>query len=61
MTTKCYLIDCNDYNLAVITNLEMAIPCFISLDIYDDGNIEFTIVCRNEDIPFVEKTLAPII
>ena len=61
MTTKCYnLIACNDCWLA-IENINNFIPCFTEHRHLGDNIIEFTITCRDEDIAFVEKNLAPFV
>lgn len=58
MTTKCYIIESSAECAIAVRNLEAAIPCFTKLDLLEDNSIEYTIVCRLEDVAVVEYMLA---
>lgn len=58
MTTKCYIIESSVECAIAVRNLETAIPCFTKLDLLEDNSIEYTIICRPEDVAVVERMLA---
>jgi len=61
MTKKVYYIE-NGCSLAsAIEYLENIIPCFIELEPVEMDYMEVSIICRNEDVAFVEKAVAPLV
>lgn len=62
MITKCYLLNSNDEKVVkAITKICDNIPCFIDVNTVSTNRFEFTIRCRQEDIVYVEKVLAPFV
>ena len=61
MTTKCYFLDNSDAAILAIDYIIDAIPCFIRELSIDKKTITFTIECRDADLTFVERTLAPYV
>ena len=46
---------------SAIEYLEDAIPCFIECEPVEMNYMEVSITCRNEDVAFVEKAVAPLV
>lgn len=61
MIIKCYIIENSAECATAIKAMEAKIPCFSTLDLLDEDSIEYTISCREEDVVFVEKTLAEFV
>lgn len=62
MITKCYLLNSNDEKVVkAITKICDNIPCFIDANAVSINRFELTIRCRQEDIVYVEKVLAPFV
>lgn len=61
MATKCYFLDNSDACARAIDYITNAIPCFIREFFIDKKNITLTIECRDADLAFVERTLAPYV
>lgn len=61
MTKKIYYIETTVSLASAIEYLEKVIPCFIELDFVEMGYEEVSITCRDEDIAFVEKVVAPLV
>lgn len=62
MITKCYLLNANDNKVVkAITRICDLIPCFIDAKTVSENRFEFTIRCRQEDIVYVERVLAPFV
>lgn len=61
MTTKCYFLDNSDACARAIDYITNTIPCFIREFFIDKKNITLTIECRDADLAFVERTLAPYV
>ena len=61
MTTKCYFLDNSDAAVRTIDYITNAIPCFIRELLIDKETITVTIECRDADLAFVERTLAPYV
>ena len=62
MRTKSYLLpwestDC----LMAVRRIEMTIPCFTVILDKDEDWYEVTITCREEDVAYVERELAPYV
>lgn len=58
MIKKCYYIENTAEAALAVSSIEMNFPCFTSLDLLDDGYIEFTISCRQEDVAVIENILS---
>ena len=62
MRTKVYLINNSSDAQQACSTVEKAIPCFTSRTYAPDRTtFEYEIQCREEDLPFVERTLAPYV
>ena len=61
MTKKVYYIEATVSLASAIEYLEKMIPCFIELECVEMGYEKVSIICRNEDIAFVEKVVAPLV
>lgn len=61
MTTKCYFLDNSAATVLAIDYITDAIPCFIRELLIDKETITLTIECRDYDLAFVERTLAPYV
>lgn len=61
MVTKCYIIENSAKCAEKVKKLETVIPCFTWLELLDDGYIEYTVSCREEDVPIVEIYIAPFV
>lgn len=65
MTTLEYTITNNLVAGLALKEIENKIPCFYDISDTDSENMEdyitATIYCRNEDVEFVEKILAPFV
>ena len=61
MIIKCCIIENSAECANAIKEMESRIPCFSSLDLLDENSIEYTISCREEDVIYVEKTLAEFV
>lgn len=60
MKTKIYLLDNSPEAQQACSVVEMTIPCFASRTYSSDRTaFEYEIQCREEDLPFVERMLAP--
>lgn len=60
MTIKCYYLTNSDACTRAINYIADAIPCFIH-EFIDKDDITLTIECRDADLAFVERTLAPYV
>lgn len=58
MAIKCYIIENSAECAVAVRKLENTIPCFTTVELLDDENIEYTISCRVEDVSVVEIFLA---
>lgn len=61
MTTKCHFLENSDSCARAIDHIANAIPCFIRELLIDKETITVTIECRDYDLAFVERTLAPYV
>lgn len=61
MTTKCYFLENSDSCACAIDHIIDAIPCFIRVLLFTNDGITLTIECRDADLAFVERTLAPYV
>jgi hypothetical protein len=61
MTKKTYYIEATVSLVSAIEYLEDAIPCFIECEPVEMNYMEVSIICRDEDIAFVEKVVAPLV
>lgn len=63
MTTKCYYLS-NTPNCGwVLADIANRIPCFMEFNEATllDEVVEVTIVCRDADLPFVERSLGEFV
>ena len=56
MKKVCYFITTKDWKR--VKPLLMRVPCFV---LYDEHTKELTVGARQEDIPYIERTLAPFV
>ena len=61
MTIKCYFLENSDSCVRAIDYITNAIPCFIRELLVTNDGITLTIECRDADLAFVERTLAPYV
>ena len=61
MTTKCYFLENSDSCVRTIDYITNVIPCFIRELLIPNDSITLTIECRDYDLAFVERTLAPYV
>lgn len=62
MKTKTYSLPWENVDcLMAIRRIEMNIPCFTLIRDTDDDWYEVTITCREEDVVYVERELAPYV
>ena len=64
MTTKCYILDFKPEAVTACKEIEHGIPCFTKYNITDKyfaKTFEFEIICRSEDVKFVEEKLAEFV
>lgn len=61
MTKKVYYIEATVSLISAIEYLENTIPCFIECEPVEMNYMEVSIICRNEDVAFVEKAVAPLV
>lgn len=61
MKVKCYIVENSAECAEAVHSIEAAIPCFTNYDLREDDSIEFTISCREEDLPFVENKIAEFV
>lgn len=61
MTTKCYFLDNTDAAARAVDYLANLIPCFIRELLVTKEGLTVTIEARDEDLPTVERILAPYV
>lgn len=62
MRTKSYLLPWENVDcLMAVRRIEMTIPCFTVILDKDEDWYEVTITCREEDVAYVERELAPYV
>lgn len=61
MAIKCYLLENTSAAGNAITHIANMIPCFFHELIIAEENLAITIECRDYDLAFVERTLAPYV
>ena len=61
MTKKVYYIEASVSLVSAVEYIEKAIPCFIELEPVEMDYMEVTIICRDADVAFVEKAVAPLV
>ena len=62
MKTKVYLINNSSEAQQACSAVEMTIPCFASRTYAPDRtSFEYEIQCREQDLPLVERMLAPYV
>lgn len=61
MKKSVYYIENSTTLQGVLATLEDIIPCFITREPIEMGWLEVSITARQEDLPTVEKYLAPLV
>ena len=62
MKKMCYYVECDSAAELAINEIRDRIPCFINTKLSIDGEyMTFEIECREQDIPFVERMIAPFV
>jgi hypothetical protein len=61
MKTVSYILSWEDSSICAVDGIECAFPCFTSIHDIDGDNYEVTITARVEDIPSIERRLAPYV
>ena len=61
MKTVSYLLNWADSSISAIDGIENAFPCMVSIRDIDEDYYEATITARVEDIPSIERRLAPFV
>lgn len=61
MTKKVYYIEASVSLVSAVEYIENTIPCFIELKPVEMDYMEVTIICRDADVAFVEKAVAPLV
>ena len=57
MTTKCWIISDTPESAMAIKAIEHNFPCFTFLELDENGTIEFTVKCRQEDVPAIQNII----
>lgn len=62
MTTKVYYVIATEDVLNAFKTIKNTIPCFIQIVLEDNDTIyHCSIQCREEDVAYVERVLAPYV
>ena len=61
MRTICVLIEDTIDSYKVIKEIEKNFPCFSSYELKENGYVEVSILCRQEDAGAVEARLASLV
>jgi hypothetical protein len=61
MTTKGYLLETSLAAWQAVERVVMDFPCFLRKAVCGDSYIELEIQCRDEDLPAIERRLAPFV
>lgn len=61
MTTKVYNVEITTRAIKAIQSLEENIPCFVNYTEKDTERYTVVIRCREEDVAYVERVLAPYV
>ena len=61
MLTKVYYIENSEALEKALNLIQETIPCFINSEFIEMNYSSVLIKARQEDFPFIEKTLAPLV
>lgn len=61
MKTICFILSWEDSSICAVYGIEHAFPCMTKVRDIDEDNYEVTIHARIEDIPAIERRLAPYV
>ena len=61
MRTVSYFLSWDDNSISAIGGIEANFPCFCTIRDIDEDSYEATITARQEDMPAIERRLAPYI
>lgn len=57
MITKCWIIIDTPESAMAVKTIEHNFPCFTFVELDDDGGIEFTVKCRQEDAAAIQDII----
>lgn len=61
MKTVSYILSWEDASICTVYGIEHGFPCFTKIRDIDEDSYEVTITARIEDIPAIERRLAPYV
>ena len=61
MKTVSYILSWEDSSISVVDGIEATFPCFTRVRDIDEDSYEVTITARIEDLPAIERRLAPYV
>lgn len=61
MKTVSYILSWEDASICTVYGIEHGFPCFTKVRDIDEDNYEVTITARIEDLPAIERRLAPYV
>lgn len=61
MKTVSYILSWEDTSIYVVNGIEHGFPCFTKISDIDEDSYEVTITARIEDLPAIERRLAPYV
>ena len=59
METVSYILSWVDASICTVYGIEHGFPCFTKVRDIDEDSYEVTIIARTEDLPAIERRLAP--
>lgn len=57
MTTKCWIIVDEPASAMAVKTIENNFPCFTFVELMENGEIEFTVRCREEDVSAIQDII----
>ena len=57
MITKCWIIVDEPASAMAVKAIEHNFPCFTFIELLDNGEIEFTVKCREEDVCAIQNII----
>ena len=61
METVSYLLNWADSSISVVDGIKSAFPCMVAIHDIDEDCYEAIITARIEDLPAIERRLAPYV
>ena len=61
MKTVSYILSWEDASICAVYGIEHGFPCFTKVSDIDEDSYEVTITARTEDLPAIERRLAPYV